>query len=261
MEVCCGWIIIQTSCKGVGKLSRWAHFSHKDVRHRKAAFHAALPCHEHSRKLLIIDEPGSIDHTAHIQNHNDAVKFLFHLGHKGGFLVRQAEIAVLENLLTEFGLMPLIRNLPLIADALPVPALAGETADDNQGRVRKLCRPGKKLCRNLRLHSHARNRTACVLLFHVLPVEICQRLIDLGQAFFFLEAVVEISHMGNGHVAASAAAFHIVKNAFAEKGQPGALCQRKDFSGILKKHHTFRTGLSGQSQMLRAGCYLSAVLA
>ena len=35
----------------------------------------------------------------------------------------------------------------------------------------------------------------------------------------------------------------------------------KDFSGILKKHHTFRTGLSGQSQMLRAGCYLSAVLA
>ena len=171
----------------------WVDAACYNVRCREAAFHAALPCHQHRRNLFAVFEPAGINHTADVHDNDDIFKVCFYFFYHGCFAVCQAEVAVFEDAGAQLDLFFLILKqlIAFIVDlAFAVPALAGETADGDDCGIGICFRFCYQLIRYFRLSCHARYSTCSILLFYIFLIEFRQlmeqRNLPLG--FFDLHA-------------------------------------------------------------------------
>lgn len=69
----------------------------------------------------------------------------------------------------------------------------------------------------------------------------------LGRLFF--HTIAEVAHIGNRHVAAAAAAFHIVNTGLAKERHPAAAFQGQQMIFIFQQHHTLGCRFPGQGDM------------
>ena len=76
MEPCCGRIILQASCKGVGQLAGRGTDSQEKLRRRSTALQAALPGHQNAPDAIIAGKPVGCHHTADVHDNHHAVKGL-----------------------------------------------------------------------------------------------------------------------------------------------------------------------------------------
>ena len=232
VEIGGGRIVAKGGGKGVRQLAGGIDITAEDVRLRHGALHTALPGQQHGPDFGILYEPGGIHHAAHIQNNHDLVELGADLGNHLLFLRGEVEISV-----------------PRLT--FPVPALRGKPADADNGGIAFRGSLLQKRRRDLRLHSIARLLARHPLARHIFPVECMQRgenlHLALGRLFF--HTIAEVAHIGNRHVAAAAAAFHIVNTGLAKERRPTAAFQGQQLVFIFQQHHALRCRFPGQRDM------------
>ena len=97
-----------------------------------------------------------------------------------------------------------------------------------------------------------KNVAACLAdTEYILPVKCVQgrKNLHLALGRLFLHTVTEVSHIGNRHIAAAAAAFHIVHAGLAKEGHPAAAFQGQKMVFIFQQHHTLGCRFPGQGGM------------
>ena len=221
MEVLGGWIILEGCCIGINQFTGWVDVACYNVRCREAAFHAALPCHQHRRNLFAVFEPAGINHTADIHDNDDIFEVCFYFFYHGCFAVCQVEVAVFEDAGAQLDLFFLILKqlIAFIVDlAFAVPALAGETADGDDCGIGICFRFCYQLVRYFRLSCHARYSACSILLFYIFLIEFRQLMEQGNLPFSFLDlhAFVEVADILDRNVTASAAAFYVINRSFSE---------------------------------------------
>ncbi len=221
MEVLGGRIILERCCVSINEFTGRIDITGYYVCCCVAAFHAALPCHQHCRDFLAVFEPARIHHTADVHDNDDIFEVCFYFFYHGCFAVCQAEIAVLEDACAQLDLFFLILEqlVALVVDlAFAVPALAGETADGDDRGIGVCFRFFYQLVRHFRLSCHSRYSACSILFFYIFLIEfrqlVEQRNLPLG--FFDLHAFVEVADVLDGYIAASAASFYVINRSFSE---------------------------------------------
>ena len=140
VEACSRWVIGKICGKGIDEFTGWIAASDEQLCHCKTAFHTALPAKQCSGDLRVIFYPGQIDDTADVQHDHDVRETFFDLCDKCFFFSGQIEIAVRKNAGGELWHGSLIAprvEFVVALDGRAVPALAGKTADDDQGDIGK----------------------------------------------------------------------------------------------------------------------------
>ena len=108
MEVCCGWIIFQVFCVGIGQFTRWIYITAKYICCCKTAFHTTLQCHQDRLNFLAVFKPFGIYDTAYIHHYDYVWKCFFYFFYHGILRIGQAEIAIFKNLCGQFRVLFLI---------------------------------------------------------------------------------------------------------------------------------------------------------
>ena len=254
MEAFGGRIIFQCPGIGIRKVSGGIHVSHQNVRHGKSAFHSALECQKRTLNALVVGKPSCADHTAHVQNHDHLPETALDCFDHGFFSIGQLEVTVFENAGRNIGHLlfgRILLILILVDHSLSVPAFSGKTADGNDGRIRKRCRPRKKFFRYGRLNGESRHGAFRKLLFYVFLIKPYGLRIDKNLSFFLLQGKTlgQISDIGAVDVSGTASAFYVIDGSFSEQSDAFSLFQRKDLLLIFKKDHSFSCCPSGKCDM------------
>ena len=143
--------------------------------------------------------------------------------------------------------------IDLVKGAFAIPAFAGKPTDGDDGHIREG-------------HGALYQRVGQLRLIHgtgLPPGGVAGRHVGAVEGIRFLEyrhpvgvgvhTVGEIVHIGHGHVAAAAAALHVVKGALAEQRYLRALGQGQQAARVLQKHHAFPGHILAQANVGGAG--------
>ena len=256
MEAGGGGVVGQVPGEGVGQLAAGIGFAGEQGGNGPAPLHAPLPGQQGGGNTIILAEPGDVHHAARIEHHRHLVKSGADLVYHALFFSGEVVVPPGKDV---FGLSGHIQLVGpgvvrlLIEDRLPVPALAGEAAEDDHGHVR--VPPGRihQTLGQLRLGHQAGDVPRLIPPLHIVPVKIGQWLIE-GYPLL-LQAVIHIFDIGHGHIPAAAAALHIVEAALAEQGHPGIGSQREQISVVFQQHRPLLGSPAGQGDVLRTGCH------
>lgn len=204
--------------------------------------------------MVILPEPGDVHHAAHVKHQNHLPEGGADLPHHVLLSIGEIVVPPGEDSHCPFGHLQLVRPGVvglLIQDRLPVPALPGEPAEDNHRHVRLFSGGIHQVLGQLRFGHQAGHVPGLVPLGHIVPVEIGQGLIQ-GHPLP-LQAVVQVSGVGHGHISAAAAPLHIVEAALAEQGHPGLRGQGEQSPVVFQQDSPLPGCLPGQGDMFPAG--------
>ena len=256
VEVVRGGVVFQRRGEGVRQLARGGVQPQQQLGLGQAALHARLPGHQRGVDAGIVPEEGRVEHAAHVQHHDHGVEGGLDLVHHVRLGVVQVEVALGEHGLGQVILRVVHPHARVLLDpvkgALAVPALAGEAADGDDGRVGKGRRPLDELIRQLGLVHGAGLAALGVAGADVLAVEGVGALEQRHPVRILLHAVGQVAGVGHGHVAAAAAALHVVVGALAEQRHLRAAAQRQRCVLVLQQHHALPGGVQAQFDVLRS---------
>ena len=230
--------------KSVREMAGWSLISAKNICSGKPAFHAALPGKQCSFYFCSVLKPCRIEHSSDVQHNDDPVEDRKNRICHGGFFPAEIEI-------------------PVKRPARTVPAFAGEAADrDDSGIGECPCLP-EQFLRKLRLFREPRRFAVRALTGNILFIERGKRPEELYFPFLLLDlqALEDASDIGSRHIAASAAAFYVIRLCFAEHGNALPLMQRKGMILIFQKDHALRCRVAGQCYMVFTAGYALSVSA
>ena len=261
MEIGGRGIILQIPREGVRQLAAGGIFAGQQLRDSDAALHAALISQQNGRNSIVGIKPRNIGHTAYVQHNRNLVERGADLLHHCLLRIGQVIVPLRENPLRAFGKRHLV--LPRIVlidvtDLRAVPSLAGKAADNDHRHIGFLTRRGQQALGKLRLCHHAGDIPRCIALRNVIAIIIRQRLVN--RHILQLQPIVHAAGIGHGHIAASAAAFHIVKASLAEQRHAAPGRQRKQPAVIFQQYHPFPCGLPGKRDMGGAGGHVTILM-
>ena len=254
VEMLRGWVVVQVPGKGVRQLAAGIGLSGQQGGDGASALHTALIGQQHGGNPVVLIEPGDVHDAAHVQHHGHPVKGGADLVHHGALSVRQVIIPLGEDPLGPLGHKHLVG--PHIVFVLgnhgnPVPALAGEAAEDDHGGIRMFPRRGQQFHRKLRLRHQSGDVPGGIALRDISPVVVRKGFVDENALLF--QPVADIADICAGHVAAASSAFYIVETALSEQSHPAAGGQGEQTVSVFQQHHALLGGLPGEGDVFRAG--------
>ena len=252
VEMLGGGVVGQIPGKGIGQLAARIGFSGEQRRNGRAPLHASLIGQQNRGDAIVLAEPGDIHHAAHVEYYRHLFKGGADLPYHAALFPGEIVVPLGENSLCSFGHIQLVGPgvvRLLVKHRFPVPSLPGETAEDDDGRVRLLSGGVHQFPGQLRLGHQAGNVASLIPSGHIVPVEVGQ---GRKEGELLLQGVMHISGIGSGHIPAAAAPLHIVKAALAKQGHSGIGSQRKQAPVVFQQHSPLLGGLPGQGDMLGA---------
>ena len=234
-------IILQSSGKSICQLTRWVHISAQNICCRQAAFNSSLPGQEHRGYLFIFFKPGSIQHTAYIQDNRHMRKRSFDLFHHFLFCFRETEIPIFKDFCRKLSQRLISPCKFLICDTLPVPPFSGIPAYGYNSCIRKCLCLAQQFLRHFWLQGHSRTVSPGILILDLLFIVLCCRPEHFYLSFLLLDlqAFHKVSGISHCHITAAAAAFYIVHTGFAKDSQLLSLLKRQQRPFIFQQYHTF----------------------
>ena len=239
MKVSAARIVLQIPGIGIRQLAAGAVQTHQKLSRRAASLHTALESHQQPLYPRIFLEACSFHHAAHIHDDNRLFKGGADLFHQRPFSVGQIEISLFKQGIAHAQRVacPFLRLFNLCPGSSAVPAFSGKTADGNHGRVCKRARFAHHGFRQLRFRHHSRHPALRAFRGHIVPIELYGTGIDTIRSVHFRQTVVQIPDIGRRHIAASAAALHIVNRCLSKKCDPAASPERQSPILIFQQYH------------------------